>query len=235
MEKITLKNSNMHAIYDTMRYGFISIKSPIDDCLADFVITPEEFPQYDVEDAKWLGTINGMVSIDEKEQSLTHIFKKQNVSYMATENKISAVSTGSKLTLTQEFEMKKDLLEWTICLENNSESAIKFLEVSLPLLMDQYFRNDNDFKYEHCVLRHTCITGNSSYLYWEKSSGNEPILLMLPLGDTQFLNLEKEQKDKLFGSQFGDGYGYEGLVRVHLVTQKTSVNLPCNSFVLEPS
>ncbi len=76
--------------------------------------------------------------------------------------------------------------------------------------MDQYFRNDNDFKYEHCVLRHTCITGNSSYLYWEKSSGNEPILLMLPLGDTQFLNLEKEQKDKLFGSQFGDGYGYEG-------------------------
>ena len=44
----------MHAIYDTMRYGFISIKSPIDDCLADFVITPEEFPQYDVEDAKWL-------------------------------------------------------------------------------------------------------------------------------------------------------------------------------------
>lgn len=235
MEKITLKNSNMHAIYDTMRYGFISIKSPIDDCLADFVITPEEFPQYDVEDAKWLGTINGMVSIDEKEQSLTHIFKKQNVSYMATENKISAVSTGSKLTLTQEFEMKKDLLEWTICLENNSESAIKFLEVSLPLLMDQYFRNDNDFKYEHCVLRHTCITGNSSYLYWEKSSGNEPILLMLPLGDTQFLNLEKEQKDKLFGSQFGDGYGYEGLVRVHLVTQKTAVNLPSNSFVLEPS
>ncbi len=62
MEKITLKNSNMHAIYDTMRYGFISIKSPIDDCLADFVITPEEFPQYDVEDAKWLGTINGLVS-----------------------------------------------------------------------------------------------------------------------------------------------------------------------------
>ncbi len=57
---------------------------------------------------------------------MTHIFKKQNVSYMATENKISAVSTGSKLTLTQEFEMKKDLLEWTICLENNSESAIKF-------------------------------------------------------------------------------------------------------------
>lgn len=77
MEKITLKNSNMHAIYDTMRYGFISIKSPIDDCLADFVITPEEFPQYDVEDAKWLGTINGMVSIDEKEQSLTHIFKNK--------------------------------------------------------------------------------------------------------------------------------------------------------------
>ena len=49
----------------------------------------------------------------------------------------------------------------------------------LPLLMDQYFRNDNDFKYEHCVLRHTCITGSSSYLYWEKSSGNTPVLLML--------------------------------------------------------
>ena len=49
MEEIILENSNMQMTYDIVRGGFVSVKSPIDDYFADFVITPEEFPQYDVE------------------------------------------------------------------------------------------------------------------------------------------------------------------------------------------
>lgn len=52
MEKIILENSNMQMTYDIVRGGFVSVKSPIDDYFADFVITPEEFPQYDVENSK---------------------------------------------------------------------------------------------------------------------------------------------------------------------------------------
>ena len=235
MEKIILENSNMQMTYDTARGGFVSVKSPLDDYFADFVITPEEFPQYDVENSKWLGTIDGVVAVDGQKQLLEHIFKKEAASYTIDENKIRAVNTENGLSLTQTFEMKEDMLEWTICLENSGAKDIEVLELNLPLLMDQYFRNDNDFKYEHCVLRHTCITGSSSYLYWEKSSGNTPVLLMLPLGNTQLLNLEKEQEDKLFGSQFGDGYGYEGLVRAKLVTQIPVIDVPSNTFVLATS
>ena len=197
MEKIILENSNMQMTYDIVRGGFVSVKSPIDDYFADFVITPEEFPQYDVENSKWLGTIDGVIAVDGQKQLLEHVFKKEAVSYTIEENKIRAVNTENGLSLTQTFEMKKDMFEWTICLENNGAKDIEVLELNIPLLMDQYFRNDNDFKYEHCVLRHTCITGSSSYLYWEKSSGSTPVLLMLPLGNTQLLNLEKEQEDKL--------------------------------------
>lgn len=239
MEKITLSNSNMRMIYDTKRGGFVSVKSSLDAEVTDFVLTPEEFPQYDVENAKWLGTVNGVVTVNGKEQLLEQMFSKESRSYQVAENKVCVVSKANRyaantdgLYLTQTFEMKSTLLEWTICLENKGIKDIEIREMNLPLLMNQYFRNDNDFKYEHCVLRHTCITGNSSYLYWEKSSGNEPILLMLPLGDTAFFNLEKEQKEELFQSKFGDGYGYEGLVRTYLVTQKPVIDCASNSFAL---
>ena len=149
MEKIILENSNMQMTYDTARGGFVSVKSPLDDYFADFVITPEEFPQYDVENSKWLGTIDGVVAVDGQKQLLEHIFKKEAASYTIDENKIRAVNTENGLSLTQTFEMKEDMLEWTICLENSGAKDIEVLELNLPLLMDQYFRNDNDFKYEH--------------------------------------------------------------------------------------
>lgn len=234
MKKITLENSNMKVIYDTKRGGFVSVKSPLDAGTTDFVLTPEEFPQYDVDNSKWLGTVNGVIAVKGNKQPLEQLFKKEMTVYTADENKICAVSKAENtdLCLVQTFEMKDHLLEWTICLENNGSKDIEILELNLPLLMNQYFRKDNDFKYERCVLRHTCITGNSSYLYWEKSSGNAPVLLMLPLGDTAFFNLEKEQKDELFQSKFGDGYGYEGLVRTYLVTQKPVIDCASSSFVL---
>ena len=83
MEKIILENSNMQMTYDTARGGFVSVKSPLDDYFADFVITPEEFPQYDVENSKWLGTIDGVVAVDGQKQLLEHIFKKEAASYLS--------------------------------------------------------------------------------------------------------------------------------------------------------
>ena len=80
----------MQMTYDTARGGFVSVKSPLDDYFADFVITPEEFPQYDVENSKWLGTIDGVVAVDGQKQLLEHIFKKEAASYTIDENKIRA-------------------------------------------------------------------------------------------------------------------------------------------------
>ena len=97
------------------------------------------------------------------------------------------------------------------------DRLITFSDINIPLLMNQYFRINDEFKYERCVLRHTCIIGHSSYLYWEKSSGNGPVLLFAPLGNSALADLRQERDNPVFGPKSGHGYGYEGLVRAYVV------------------
>ena len=47
----------MKAVYDKERGGFISLTSPHDGYKAEFLLGPEEFNEYDVEDCQWLGML----------------------------------------------------------------------------------------------------------------------------------------------------------------------------------
>ena len=59
--RIYLKNNIITAVYDKDCGGIVSLKSAYDDFKADFVLTPEEFPEYDVDDCKWLGNLEGKI------------------------------------------------------------------------------------------------------------------------------------------------------------------------------
>lgn len=233
MEKRTsLKNEIMTAVYDEGRGGFVSLTSAYDNHKADFVLTPEEFPEYDVEDSKWLGSLEGTVVIGEEEHSFStgRMKKRGRVSYQENCLDISYPEmengdTKLGFSMQMKFLLNKEIITWTAELKNISDKNIVFKDINIPLLMNQYFRKDDDFKYDRCVMRHTCITGHSSYLYWEKSSGNTPVLLLAPLSDCVFTELRQEKEDKLFGQSFGDGFGYEGMVRAYAVDEKNPFSL----------
>lgn len=69
-------------------------------------------------------------------------------------------------------------------LTNNSAHPVTLDFVRMALPMDQCFRNDDVFKYEQNVLRHTGLIGSCAYMYWQKPGGKAPIYLMVAQDDT---------------------------------------------------
>ena len=228
--KVWLQNQNMTVVFGADGSGIRSLTSPYDGHKADFVLTPEEFPEYDVEDCQWPGNIGGVFTTGQERYCFSTGALKAQAEVTQEENRIRIEYPAIKddkggriLSLASDFWMEKEMLRWTVSLTNRSDGEALFTDLNLPLLMNQYFRNDEDFKYDRCALRHTCITGHSSYLYWEKSSGNGPALLLAPLGDEGLTDLRPEEDNVLFGQRYGSGYGYEGLVRAYVASERSMI------------
>lgn len=65
------ENNIITAVYDKECGGIVSLKSAYDDFKADFVLTPEEFPEYDVDDCKWLGNLEGKIVLGKETVSFS--------------------------------------------------------------------------------------------------------------------------------------------------------------------
>ncbi len=240
-----MENNFMRFLYDEKRGGIISLTSALDAFQTEFVLTPEEFPEYDVEDGKWLGSVEGQCSVEGKDYDFLSGDIQRNSSCLIGQDRVVVEcpeirheGTDLGLSLKMEFAFEEEALSWKIALQNKSKRVIYLTDLNIPLLMNQYFRYDDTYKYDRCVMRHTCITGHSSYLYWEKSSGNKPILLMMPDQESVFMDLTKEKDGSLFGGRFQENSGYEGLVRVHLIAERPvfsgQKNRVQNSVLLKP-
>lgn len=236
-----MESKTMRALYDEERGGIVSLTSSLDGHQTEFVLTPGEFPEYDTEGGKWLGCVEGTVVTGGREIAFRWGDVRRDCRFQRAQGcgpRILAACPEIRcgdavLGLDMEFAFLEEMLSWKIVLRNQGEEDILMRDLNIPLLMNQYFRNDDTFKYDRCAMRHTCITGHSSYLYWEKSSGNGPVLLMMPLGDSVFQDLTKEESGP-FGGRFQEGCAYEGLVRVHLVASKPVYGGEGNEILLKP-
>lgn len=223
-DTVVLKNSYMHAVFDKKRAGFISLTSPFDGRKADFLLTPEEFPEYDVDDCKWLGHVSGGVNIDGVTQTFSTGSLRQEASIDTRDGYAAVLYPDVKSTegislgfeIESAFSFEKDILRMDITVKNTGGKEISLETFGVPLLMNQYFRIDDDFKYDRCVMRHTCVVGHDSYIYWEKSSGNGPVLLMAPLDGTTLIASERVKTD-VFVSRRKPGEAFEGLFNVYPV------------------
>lgn len=240
---ITTKNMKME--YDERRAAFLSIqennKEEQSDNM-DFLLTPAEFPQYDIEQARWLGnvflTIEHQGKLETMETGSSADIRKIviekdkiQVSYEG-DSKAEQGIKGINLSLT--YKIKEEGIYWDIHLENKSKEDICIKKLGIPLLMNQYFRGDNYFKYDKCVLRHTSITHHHSYIYWSKSSGSMPILLFQALEDTPLVHFTCEKEDEVFGRKGSMHEAFEGCFYVYPVHESTEYShIPASELILE--
>ena len=231
-----LENEIMRVMFDPMNGGIVSLTSAFDEHRADFVLTPEEFPEYCTEDCKWLGNLEGRFAIEGQQRLFSTGKNRKQEGYSFTDaatcngvivhyGNLQAEGENTGIDLEERFELKGDILSWRLCFKNVGDMAVTLEELSIPFLMNQRFRKDDEFKYDYCMMRHTCIAGAGSYLYWEKSSGNAPVLLFAPVKGTILTGLSVEKDDPVFRACFGEDYGYEGLVHAAVVDKEAAVKL----------
>ena len=117
------------------------------------------------------------------------------------------------IRIVEEYLRSDDGIRWDILVENTGNDDVELERLGIPLLMNQFFRGDDQFKYEQCVLRHTCLCHENSWMYWEKSSGAAPLLILKTMDDTALDCFEVEHR---FAEHTGVEGAFEGLYTVYV-------------------
>ncbi|WP_245347513.1 DUF5695 domain-containing protein [Cohnella lubricantis] len=216
-------------IYDVGRGGFTSLKNREDRLQTEYLVDPLEFPDIDLQDSKWFGHIVTKYRVDGHEWQQGNSAASADVRSVSYDGKLLQVSYTSDsahangithFDLHMGYRLEEDGLYWEVSIANRSGGQIEFDCIGAPLLFNQIFRGDSKYKYEQNVLRHTFIAGEGSYVYWARSNGTGPCLVMLTRNKTGLQRVESESRrnvrsDPDKGSPFG-GYStfnesWEGL------------------------
>lgn len=89
------------------------------------------------------------------------------------------------LKVTQTFTLEGDLLDWTVTLRNDGSRTAEIGDLGVPLNMAERTGARGDI-YTKKLLRHAFVGGHGSFVYWQRSNGAGPYLVMTPSGATKF-------------------------------------------------
>jgi hypothetical protein len=89
------------------------------------------------------------------------------------------------LGVTQKFDLQGEVLEWTVAVSNRSRSHIEIGDLAVPLNFAERTGARGDI-YTKKLLRHALVNGHGSWVYWQRSNGEGPFLVMTPSGQTKF-------------------------------------------------
>ena len=141
------------------------------------------------------------------EEDYRKCFPKNKLRWPRLGEMVLPPETTSQVQQRLEIVTEGNTVLLTASVHNTGSEPVTLETVRLALPMDQCFRQNDIFKYEQNVLRHTGLIGNCAYMYWQKPGGKPPIFLMVAQGDTcvnRFYVDERYGQDALSAT-------YEGL------------------------
>ena len=215
------------AQFDIGRAAWTSFSSPDDATAAEFLLTPGSFPQFDRSDARWFGAVEISLSIPGEAQHSTFVTSSlvDHRSITTADDQIlvdySASPRTRGLAIRQDYQRHESGLRWETHIVNTTDAPITLESVGVPLFMNQYFRGDDRFKYEQCVLRHACICGLNSWFYWTKPSGQMPVLLVKAMGGTSVESFGLADSDDTWGPVNSASEAFEGLYTAYVVSKRS--------------
>ncbi|MEO7529760.1 MAG: DUF5695 domain-containing protein [Sediminibacterium sp.] len=92
--------------------------------------------------------------------------------------------SGKALQLAQTFDLRADAITWQIKLSNTTGTDIRIEDLALPLLYNNGGGENPKEIFEQRVVKHHFISGNNSFIFWERPTGLGPYLVMVPLPGT---------------------------------------------------
>lgn len=88
------------------------------------------------------------------------------------------------LRVTGRFTLEEDALDWTITLTNPGAREVEVGDLAVPLDFAERVQAPGDI-YTKKLVRHAFIAGHGSWVYWQRSNGVGPFLLMVPTGEAK--------------------------------------------------
>ncbi len=94
-------------------------------------------------------------------------------------------SPSPDLAARQTFALAGDALEWAITLTNESGRPLEVGDLAVPFNFAERTGARGDI-YTRKLLRHSFVSGHGSWIYWQRSNGEGPYLVMTPMGQAKF-------------------------------------------------
>jgi len=96
-----------------------------------------------------------------------------------------AIVPASDLKIDQTFTLSGDTLEWRIAVRNDGARPAEVGDLAVPLNLAERTGARGDI-YTKKLLRHAYVGGHGSFVYWQRSNGVAPYLVLTPAGGTKF-------------------------------------------------
>lgn len=113
---------------------------------------------------------------------------------------VSSWSPESKpnkaLHITQSFSLDKKALTWQINLQNTTANTIRIEDLIVPLTYNSGGGENPIEIFEQRVLKHHFISGNNSFIFFERPTGLGPYLVMVPLPGTSLEYFNTSPRDR---------------------------------------
>jgi hypothetical protein len=97
----------------------------------------------------------------------------------------ASLSEPEDLQVKESFELEGDALNWTITLTNKVSRPVEIGDLGVPLLFAERTPPRSDI-YTKKLLRHALVAEYGSFVYWQRSNGEGPYLVMTPTGEAKF-------------------------------------------------
>jgi hypothetical protein len=89
------------------------------------------------------------------------------------------------LNVSQTFALNESTLDWTITLQNRGTRQVEVGDLAVPFNFAERTGARGDI-YTKKLLRHAYVGGHGSFVYWQRSNGVGPYLVMTPMARTKF-------------------------------------------------
>ncbi len=162
------------------KYGISEISNPAD-----------KFPTNYIRKGKLFGEVTIRYSYNKKLDSVrassageTTVLQQGKM----VSNFTSPVKPGVPLKLAQSFSLNEgdSSLTWLIKLANTGESVLRIDDLVLPFFYNMGGGENPKEIFEERVIKHHFISGNNSFIFWQRPTGVGPYLLMVPLPGSSF-------------------------------------------------
>src|SRR5512146_896003 len=90
-----------------------------------------------------------------------------------------------ELQVKESFALDGEALNWTITLANKTGRPLEIGDLAVPLSFAERTPPRADI-YTKKLLRHAFVAGHGSFVYWQRSNGEGPYLVMTPMGQAKF-------------------------------------------------
>jgi hypothetical protein len=115
-------------------------------------------------------------SVDEE----LEISSSGGFTYQLTDGQSPALEIKIRLAIQQ------DSISWTIGLQTLSDGPLEIGDLALPLPISSPFGRGRERARGPMLMKHSFISGHGSFLYWTRSDGAGPNLMLTPVDGTHF-------------------------------------------------